>query len=136
MKFVKILMPVLIFSGGSAFAQINVLCQAAERWTFQEEIGRPTRWAFSTSIAAEGTKIIRFETTGMPMGCDYYSGLNVNDEGIWFNCHQTSPTGEKFVFYTKIDRLSGDFIIRGEWENQSHLDGVTIGRCQEGKMTF
>ncbi len=70
------------------------------------------------------------------MGCDYYSGLNINDEGIWFNCHQTSPTGEKFVFYTYIDRLSGDFIIRSEWENQSHLDGVTIGRCQEGKMKF
>lgn len=129
-------MTTLIFSGSCAFAQIKVLCQAEERWTFQEEVGQPTRWAFTTSIDTEGANITRLETTGMPMKCDFYTGININDEGIWFNCHQTSPSGEKFVFYTKIDRLNGGFVIQSEWERQGFLDGVTIGRCQNGQKLF
>lgn len=136
MKCVKILITTLIFSSGGAFAQIKVLCQAEERWTFQEEIGQPTRWIFTTSIDVEGANITRLETIGMPMGCDFYTGIKINNEGIWFNCHQTSPSGEKFVFSTNINRLNGDFIIQSEWELQGFLDGVTIGHCKDGQNLF
>ena len=136
MNFVKIMMTTFFFSGGSALAQINILCQAAERWTFKEEISRPVRWAFTTSVDGEGVQINRLEITGMPNGCNHYTEVYVNDEGIWFNCHQISPIGEKFVYFTRIDRLTGDFIIRSEWQYQSHLDGVTIGSCQNGMNLF